>query len=282
MTDKTPYSYIVLRYVHDVTTGEFVNVGVVLSVPSQRKLLTKMRTTISRIKGAFPDLERSAFTSLMHSVQRSLQKISDTLGAADLLLTPADAATYAREAVPIDDSSLQWGPVGSGLTENPEATFERLYGRLVARYDTRAPNRRTDDDVWRPVRQQLEERHLDTKLQVKTIRGRVDEIVFRHAWKNGRWHVYEPVSFDLADAEGIKTKAREWFGHLSAVVVGGDAEPFQPHFIVGQPCDEALQPAYKAAIAILRSAPNEPEIFSESDVDQLVSQIEDEVRSHGA
>jgi hypothetical protein len=33
-TERTPYSYAVLRYVHDIGTGEFINVGVVVSAPS--------------------------------------------------------------------------------------------------------------------------------------------------------------------------------------------------------------------------------------------------------
>jgi hypothetical protein len=81
--------------------------------------------------------------------------------------------------------------------------------------------------------ERLEDRNLLSRLQEKTLRGKVDEISFKHAWKNGYWHVYEPVSFDLADAEGIKGKARSWLGHLSAVA--GDVEPFKPHFIVGAP-----------------------------------------------
>ncbi len=35
MTDRVPYSFVVLRYVHDVFTGEFLNVDVVMHVPSQ-------------------------------------------------------------------------------------------------------------------------------------------------------------------------------------------------------------------------------------------------------
>ncbi len=36
---KTPYSFVTLHYVHDVVTGEFANVGVVLYAPEQRLLL---------------------------------------------------------------------------------------------------------------------------------------------------------------------------------------------------------------------------------------------------
>ena len=32
---KTNYSTIILRYIHDVVTGEFANIGVVLYAPDQ-------------------------------------------------------------------------------------------------------------------------------------------------------------------------------------------------------------------------------------------------------
>lgn len=175
-------------------------------------------------------------------------------------------------ALPTDDSSLQWSPLGCGLTNDAEKTFARLYERFD---DTPSPHRRTDDDVWRPVMERLTQRNLLSRLQEKTIRGEVDQIVFKHAWRNGGWHVYEPVSFDLADAEGIKSKA--WLGHLSAVA--DDVEPFKPHFIVGAPATEGLEDAYRSALAILRKAPNHPEIYEESKVDDFVAKIEDEVRS---
>ncbi len=56
-------------------------------------------------------------------------------------------------------------------------------------------------------------------------------------------------------------------------------EPFKPHFIVGAPATEGLEDAYRSALAILRKAPNHPEIYEESEVDDFVAKIEDEVRS---
>jgi hypothetical protein len=276
MSDRLPYTYTILRYVHDVMTGEFVNVGVVMHVPSQQRVLAKTRTTFGRIKGIFPDLDRKAFTSAMRAIQRSFNTIEKNSG-----ITADDATAFASRAVPRDDSSLQWSPAGSGLTTNAEKTFERLYGRFVAKYDPSSPHRRTDDDVWRPVSQKLAEKKLGSRLKEKVISGPVDDVVFKHAWKNGRWHVYEPVSFDLADADGIKEKARAWLGHLAAVVAGGrDVELFKPYFIVGAPSDDGLKKAYDSAIAILRRVPNDPEIFEEAQVDDFVKQIEDEMRAH--
>jgi hypothetical protein len=264
-------------------TSEFINVGVLMHVPSQRQVLARTRTTIGRIRGVFPDLDRNAFTVAMHAVQRSFRKIAKEHAKATLFSSATDASDFARRAVPADDSSLQWSRVGSGLTSDAKETFERLYERFVARYDTHSRHRRTDDDVWRPILQKLEEKDLASRLREKTIRGAVDDVLFKHAWKNGFWQVYEPVSFDLVDADGIKAKAREWLGHLAAVVADGkNVERFKPHFIVGAPRDPKLRPAYDSALAILRRAPNDPEVFEETQIDDVVRRIESEVLSHNS
>ena len=281
MTATRPYSYTILRYVHDVTTGEFVNVGVVLHVPSDRALYVKTRHTMGRIKDVFPDLDREAFVSGMKSVERGITAIAKEIEASDLLRANGDAGTLARRALPTDYSSLQWSPVGAGLTDSPDNTFERLFERFVSRYDIHSPHRRTDDDVWRPVRDKLAERKIFVTLEKKNIVGKTDVISFDRAWKNGVWHAYEPLSFDLADADGIKDKARRWLGHLSAVA-DEPSDLFKVYFILGKPQTQNLLPAFEKAKAILAKAPGQPAIYEEEQIDGLVSAIEDEYRAHMA
>jgi hypothetical protein len=280
MNQKHQYNYVILRYVHDVLTSEFVNVGVVMLVPSQGRVVGRTRHTIARLRGVFPDLDRVAFTSMMANIRRGFRRIAKHKTKTPLFNSEEALSSIIREAVPLDDSSLQWSPLGAGITDNPESTFEHLYERFVSRYDTSTRHRRTDDEVWRPVLMKLEERDLANNLTEKVIAGSLDDVTFKHAWKNGQWNVYEPVSFDLADEEGIKRKAREWLGHLSAVVDDGGVEPFKPHFLVGAPSDARLNGAYQIAKEILRRAPNDPEIFEEGQIDDLVDQIEDEIRHH--
>ena len=42
----------------------------------------------------------------------------------------------------------------------------------------------------------------------------------------------------------------------------------------------SLNPAYEVAKKILSQAPNNPEVFEEAQLDEFVTQIEDEVRAH--
>lgn len=279
MKNREPYSYTVLQYVHDVVTGERVNVGIIMFAPASRMLSVRVRTTIGRFRGLYPDLNREAFTAAMHAAERSVLALGRSLEQGGLLFAHGDAVAIAGRALPSDDSSLRWSsPAGTGLTDDISETAERLFKRYVSQYDALSSHRRSDEDIWRPVRQKLIDRDLSSLFEEKTISGDVDEIVFKHAWKNGVWHVYEPVSFDLADADGIKTKAREWRGHLAAVADGA-TDKFKPHFIVGAPARPELRGAYEAAIKILGKASAHPEIFEEDQVDELVSKIEDEVRT---
>lgn len=279
MTTKEPYSYVVLRYVHDILTGEFVNVGLVVVVPGQPLILTKARKTFGRIKNIFPDLDSDAYKRAIKSIERGMKSVERSLKSEGLFKGEKTAGDYARIALPLDDSSLQWSPVGAGLTSDPQKTFDQLYHRFITRYDRPSQRRRSDEDVWRPVEAKLKEQGVQVSLKSKRVHGSTDTVDFRHAWKNGRWHVYEPLSFDLSDADNIKDKARRWLGHLSAVKVGA-TEDVQVHFLVGRPQSASLVPAYKNAVDILRQVPFDNRVFEEDEIDDFVHEIEDEVRQH--
>lgn len=285
MTKRRPYSYTVLRYVHDALTGEFANVGVVMFMPMTSDapplLKADTRKTIGRMRDMFPDLARVDFISAMRALDRALSRMSDQFAKEGMFPSEGDALTFARKTLPSDDSAFQWSPLGSGLTDDPQKTFDRLFERYVTRYDVHNVGRRSDDEVWRPVRAKLEARNIPLDLQAKTIRGGDDKIDFQHAWKNGTWHVYEAISLDLADADGIYKKAHRWLGQLTSVAQDAD-ELFHPHFIVGAPANPDLTPAYHRAIKILQKSPVKVEVFEESQIDLLVDRIEDEMRAHHA
>lgn len=276
---KQSYTYTILRYVHDVATGEFINVGVVLHDTKTGVVVHKLRKSLGRVRAAFPNADRYAYQAAIKSVERGIKKISKKSEP----LFASNATSFARKVVQIDDSSLQWSPEGSGLAESLSVALERLYERYVSKYDRTERTRKTDEEVWKPVRERLVAKGIPVKFEPKVVVGKTDEIEFRHAWKNGTWHAYEPVSLDLADPENIKDKARKWRGHLAAVADDGVLESVQVSFIVGAPGNSDLQPAYAKAIEILKKAPKPfaPRIYEERDLDRLIDDIEDEARAHG-
>lgn len=184
-----PYTYTILRYVHDARTGEMLNVGIILHVAPERRLLARLRSGFGRVKAAFPDLDGEAFKHALRAVERGIRAVEEEMDATRLLSGDGDAVSHARRALPADDSSLQWSTLGSGLTDNPVATLDRLFERLVRRYDERIVRRRGDEEVWRPVREKLAERNVVVPFEEKVVTSDLDSITFKHAWKNGQWHV---------------------------------------------------------------------------------------------
>ena len=138
MTEKQAYSYTVLRYIHDVVSGEVLNVGVVMHAPAIGFLKCRTRKTVDRLKQAFPDLDDAAFIDAMLAVDRGFATVMKQVGTACLFDAGTDARALALNVLPEDDSALQWSPTMSGLTADLDRTLERLYERYVTRYDAGA------------------------------------------------------------------------------------------------------------------------------------------------
>jgi len=281
---KTAYTYTILRYVHDTATGEFVNVGVVLYAPGANFVGALCRTTYGRLTKVFPGMDGEVFKSLMRYIQSSFEAIGDRT-AAELPLggKAKNVMEIAITVLPRDDSSLQWSEMGSGLTENPSAALEKIYNRVVLSYE-QAPKAsgRSEDDVWRKYRKDLEERHVLSSLGPKTIisQSKDDEIEFLHAWKNQQWHCIEPVSFDLLEADSIKDKAHRWLGQISSVC--DSTEPFKLHMLLGEPQLERLKPAFVKAQNILFKMPGEKEFIREDESSKFADEVARQMRMHEA
>ena len=278
MTDRKRYSFVLLRYRHDPAGGEFANVGVLVHQPSTGFLAAKVRTTTGpRLSKMFPHMEFGSVKRALQSVVRTTKKISDQ---ESLLSHVGDAEHFAKRILPPDDSSLIWSEMRSGITSDPEKEIDRIFDRFVTKYDVKVKAGRDDAAVWRPVRELLNERNLADKLEPKVITSDLDQVEFSHAWKNGAWHCYQPLSFDLSSNDNIREKAARWAGHMQGLQ--GSDETFRPYFVVGAPSDGTLHDAYSKALALLRLSPGSPEVIEEADISRLVDLIEDEIRAHEA
>lgn len=273
------YSYVMLRYVHDTTTGEFVNVGVALYAPEARYVGARCRTTIGRFREMFPNVNADHFRALMHHVQTYFVQSNERLGQQLPLQDEASVMDFACAVLPSDDSALQWSAVGSGRTSDPSAALDKLYERMVTRYEKHAQHeRRDDDEVWRHFKKSLETRQLLRHFAPRTVAVRDDELEFKHTWKNGVLHCLEPVSFDLANPESIRDKAHRWLGRISSIQ--NSSERFRMYFLVGGPRDPALADAYDSAISILNKVPVEKTVVQEADAEQFVQTLATQVEEH--
>ena len=277
MSTLKGYTYTVLRYVHDITAGEFVNVGVALHCAETRFVAAKTRPTYGRITKVFPGANGEYFKQMMHHIANAFE----TFAAQEAGLLTANAATvsnFASRAFPTDDSSLQWSPAGSGKTSNPAETLEQLFQRFVMRYEEKHERSRNDHDVWSVFSRELAKRQILDRLQEKRIVGSVDEVHFQYSWKNGVWHCLEPLSFDLVDPESIKDKARKFFCQIQ--LANDASEKFKLYLLLGVPRHSEVADAYTSARRMLDRLPVEHEIFTEEQAAEVSERVAAEIAEH--
>src|SRR5204863_4637030 len=105
---KTNYSTIILRYVHDVVTGEFANIGVVLYAPEQRFLQARFTTSYERLEAMFLKIDRLHFSALMRCLANGFDGMGAQIQNSATIPPVNSLSEMVKRILPPDDSSLQW------------------------------------------------------------------------------------------------------------------------------------------------------------------------------
>ncbi|MBI5384317.1 MAG: DUF3037 domain-containing protein [Verrucomicrobia bacterium] len=131
---KTPFSFVVLRYMHDGFTREFVNVGVLLYAPGAGFLRLRRVASLERAQALFPGLETAPLGESLRFLETRCTGLEERYAR-----TPEreslSAEIIAKSLLPTDDSALQWSTPGGGTTEAPERTLQELFERIVTRHE---------------------------------------------------------------------------------------------------------------------------------------------------
>jgi hypothetical protein len=276
---KTTYSYVTLRYVHDVVTGEFANVGVVVYAPEQRLLEARFTGSYERLNALFLKIDHAHFRALMRYLTNRFEELGEDLRDSLDLLPVGGITQLVRQVLPPDDSSLQWSESGGGFTENVEETLRNLFSRLVERYvrESELPSR-TDDEIARPFKVTLEKKHVAQRVRQKLIEARDYQYEFQFGWQNSVWHVYEPVSFDLMNPGSIVEKANTWLGR--GMALQDSPEKFKIHFLLGEPKQPGTGKAFEHAQHLLRKIPGHPHLVRENQMTEFAEEVAEKISQH--
>jgi hypothetical protein len=277
---RTPYSFSVLRYIHDPVTQEFVNIGVAVYSQQAGFLRALCTTHYTRITHLFTKIDGNRFRQLTRCIQDQINSLGENCVGALPFEPERTIEHLLARVLPVDDSSIQFSrPVGVGLAHDLEKTLADLFGRYVERYAVQpGATRRDDEDIWRVFREPLERRLITSHLTKKRIVASSYDYEFERAWKNGVWHVYEPVSFDMADASSILEKANRWVGRATSLY--DSSEQFKIHLLLGEPQDQRLQATFVKAQNLLDKMPGQKEFIRESEAEAFAEELEIEVRAH--
>jgi Protein of unknown function (DUF3037) len=210
------YQYQLVRYTHDLVTGEFVNVGVIVFEPQTGYLKSKFIAKFGRITHFYSDVNGHGILNTLRAFENEIKRISRQLHE----LFRNDFKTIneiTNEILPKNDSALQCTNLSYALDTNLDDALEDLFERLVDKYNQEVISDTLDDkEVWKSVyKQHFDKFGVTPYLRHHSISTHNDLFEFDKAWKNGVWNCYQSLSLDLKNTSSIKDKVYKWVGKLN-------------------------------------------------------------------
>ncbi|MCW7540556.1 DUF3037 domain-containing protein [Aquabacterium sp. A7-Y] len=132
--NKFACRYAVVQFMPYSETGEFVNVGVVLTCPATGYFDFRLQTRkYARVTGFFDELSPNVYRTALQTIQGELQRVcvlaaqAPVSRRADYVREVFTALVHPREAI------VRFGGVRAVLTDSPEAELKRLFDDYVDR-----------------------------------------------------------------------------------------------------------------------------------------------------
>ena len=270
----TSYHFAILRYVHDVSTEEFVNIGVSMWIPERSKLLFRVNERFGRLSNFFKDIDGHNYRQMVRSLKYSFHEVAAVHQFKEAANHPSD---IFHEIVREDASCFQWSRLMSGISKDAEKRFEELFKEFVTFHESSvAPHHhdayhpRSEPQIWKHVRRVLKAHHLDRRVEYGVkIEAPNYNHSFQMGWNNGTRQVLEPISFAFKKSASIVDKANTWSGRLFHLSKSND---FGLTAVIAPPGNDNME-AFNNGLAILKDAKSIRNIITEDAVDDYMSEI---------
>lgn len=179
MPDERACQFYLLRYVPNIVRGEFVNIGVVLHDPAEKRLLApRLLENFARVRRLHPWADLDVLAALEKQIESEAAAQPENLAAL-------------LERLQQFSNALEFTPPKAVLTPDPEAELERLYETYVAepRYPTRLAAAVERSRAW--IRAQLNDalrragllRRLERGVRVEKFTHRGDRFRFDFGYR---------------------------------------------------------------------------------------------------
>jgi Protein of unknown function (DUF3037) len=275
------YTYSIVRYVHDPSAGEILNVGVVLYAPSVPYVAARCEHRYTRLSHAFAGFDGESYRTAIRRFERSIERLKGCWQDSfpSLRQLPPDVGALTAKIWSDSGLGLRLGPVLAGVTDDPAESIDALFDRLVVSRQPRGTEeRRTDREVWSVYQHPLARKAVSSVLRPKTFDTPNYHLDFEHAFKNERWHVLQPVSLDYARPASLQDKAVRLLGQAS--VLKGNPELGRLYLLLGAPHQRSHRDAYEKAKRLLQGMPVEHELVEEDQAEEFAGQLAEYIREH--
>ena len=127
MPEARPFAYTILRLVPRIDRGECINVGVVVFCRQHHFLAARFELDASRLRALSPDLDIADVGPHLGAIEAVLR--GDRAAGPLAALDQSDRFGWVAAR---SSTVIQASEVHTGITDDPAATLERLFARLVA------------------------------------------------------------------------------------------------------------------------------------------------------
>ena len=264
-----PFTYVVLRYMHDSAAGESLNVGILLVSAEGEYVDCRLERHTGRLTAAFRDFDAAFHRRAMRSLEFEARTLRDRALIGQRSLFPIEnAGKLIRALWPDIGLSYQASEMKAGTAKDLNGALDALFERFITSQepDRRGRRRREDEDVWRDVQKRLPVQ-VAMRLQPAILEATPFEFKFDHTYQNGKLHVVEPLSFDMLESDTVRDKSLRWVGfalHLKPFV--GTL-----NLVVEGPGRDEVRPAYRSALKILQ---NSADVYEIDQADRLATELE--------
>ena len=147
ITGAISYQYQILRYRHDVATGEFADIGLVFYEPVGKTLLVETVKDYHRLSMFFGSVPGADLLRLLGNIKTDLKKTA-ARSQQDSNHTDVKSITDMTASVlPDDDNALFFSEVFTGWHFDAESAFQDLHERLLLSYTEKAVNEKGVPEV---------------------------------------------------------------------------------------------------------------------------------------
>lgn len=278
----TKFQYQIIRYRHDVSTGEFVNVGLVFFVPSEKFIKVIISHKYKRISDFFNGVSGTAIIRALKNIENKIRVFTEKYNSSLDFKNYNNLKVLTEELFPKDDGSIQFSDLYSGLAPaQAEFLYQELFDNLVYKYvHIHSLSSRSDEDARKIIyKDYFDKLYISPKLHRKEVKTTNDIFEF-DGWKNGRWNYYKPISFDLIEKESIKDKVYKWAGINSELFTA--QEPFNLYFLSLSPrmhSDNGLRTFIKKKLEINNSI-HTVKVIYEEELENFTNQVSEEIKNY--
>jgi hypothetical protein len=125
---RSPFDYAVVRVVPDIEREEFLNAGLILFCRARQYLRARTALDADALGAVHPDSDVDAIGEQL----RFLEAVAAGSLDAAPFATMSQSERFHWLTTP-RSTLVQPGPLHAGMSDDPDATFEHLFGVLVSR-----------------------------------------------------------------------------------------------------------------------------------------------------